>query len=370
MIKVAFLLGSLNRGGTETLALDCFNHVEDTEFDLIGIHRNKGDLFNDFQQSKVELIQLKPRFLFDLVYLSKLRKAIKKNKIQIIHSHQFLDALYAKLACIGLSVKHVLTFHGFDFKYSKKAKFLLSLILKKTDLNLYVSNCLKNHYVNKFQLDLTKQKVVPNGIAWDKFENSQKSAIRQELEIESDTLLFGSVGNFVSGRNQLVLCKFIALLSNQDLKFKFIFVGSFDGKDKGVYQECIDFCTQNNLNDIVLFLGSRKDVPSILYEIDAFFYASQNDSFGIAVVEAISKAIPVFTNDWESMKEITKNGELAFLYKTDDEEDLFLTWDNYFKNKERFLAKINQNALEVKRKYDIKNHLNELNEIYNSLLKK
>lgn len=43
-MKVAYLFGSLNRGGTETLLLDICQNLKKTDFDAIGIYR-KGELW-------------------------------------------------------------------------------------------------------------------------------------------------------------------------------------------------------------------------------------------------------------------------------------------------------------------------------------
>ena len=89
-----------------------------------------------------------------------------------------------------------------------------------------------------------------------------------------------------------------------------------------MYDECVTYCQQNSLLDKVSFLGSRDDVPTILQQLDAFVYATDHDTFGIGVVEAMAVGIPVFVNDWEVMTEITDNGKFATLYKSKDEKDL------------------------------------------------
>ena len=43
-MKVAFFIGSLNRGGTETLVLDTFRRKEVLPYECILIYRSEGEL--------------------------------------------------------------------------------------------------------------------------------------------------------------------------------------------------------------------------------------------------------------------------------------------------------------------------------------
>jgi glycosyltransferase involved in cell wall biosynthesis len=114
----------------------------------------------------------------------------------------------------------------------------------------------------------------------------------------------------------------------------------------------------------VLFLGSRADVPGLLSQLDAFFYASDHDTFGISVIEAMATGIPVFVNDWEVMKEITENGERAILYRTKEEEDLFSKFSSCFESPEIYKKKARENAIWAIRTYGIKSHIEQLFGVY------
>ena len=50
-MKTAIVLGSLNRGGTETLMLDLCQNLKKKDFDAVGIYRKGGVLEQEFQQS-------------------------------------------------------------------------------------------------------------------------------------------------------------------------------------------------------------------------------------------------------------------------------------------------------------------------------
>src|SRR4051812_32344099 len=116
-MKIAFLLGSLNRGGTETLMLDSFLCAAEADFEMMGIYRKKGDLYGGFSSTGVQLYQLAPKSAFDLGYFVRLRKLLKGARVDIVHAQQPLDAFYAYIATAFTRIKIVQTVHG----YSKNA---------------------------------------------------------------------------------------------------------------------------------------------------------------------------------------------------------------------------------------------------------
>jgi len=385
-MRIAYLLGSLNRGGTETLLLDVFRNAGKSNLDAIGLYRKSGVLEKDFKESGLQIAKV--HSLNFIGYILQLRKQLLENNINIAHAQQPIDALYAWLACTGTGIKVFLTFHGYDFNESISGRWIIQFIIKRTDGNIFVSEAQLKHYQQKYHLKTENQQVVYNGISFNKLEVfdtlrtltnsisgidsihqiSASISLRDELQLSSDTLLLGSVGNFVPGRDQLTLCRFLKLLSQQDLNFHFVFVGKRTDSAPLLHDDCVHFCEQNNLSDRVSFLGSRNDVPAILHQLDAFLYASDHDTFGIAVVEAMAVGIPVFVNDWDVMSEITANGKYATLYKTRDEYDLLREFMLFLQNKAVYQTKANEASVFVRERYSIEKHIDELKKVYYKMI--
>jgi len=376
-MKIAYLLGSLNRGGTETLLLDVFRNAAANQLDAIAVYRKSGVFEPEFLASGVLTTKLPLRKNL-LSYFVCLRKLLIKNNINAVHAQQPLDALLALIATRGLDVKIILTLHGYDLQESRVGKMILSFILKRTDANIYVSNAQREYYQKKYRLDENKQRVVYNGISFRKFDGAlvstrgatlsrtpnKENMLRDELKLPPDTMLFGTVGNFLPGRDQLTICKFLKLLKKEDVSFHFVFVGKRVENSSDLYDDCVNYCRQNNLLENVSFLGSREDVPGILSQLDAFVYATDHDTFGIGVVEAMAVGIPVFVNDWVVMSEITDDGKYATIYKTKDEQDLLRHFLLFLQDKTDFLTKAANASSFVRQKYGIENHIEKLKQVY------
>ena len=59
-MKIAYMLGSLNRGGMETLLLDVFKNARIAEYSFIGIHRKGGNYQSEFYATQL-MEQCSPR---------------------------------------------------------------------------------------------------------------------------------------------------------------------------------------------------------------------------------------------------------------------------------------------------------------------
>jgi glycosyltransferase involved in cell wall biosynthesis len=120
----------------------------------------------------------------------------------------------------------------------------------------------------------------------------------------------------------------------------------------------------------VFFLGSRSDVPDLLQSWDAFLYATNHDTFGLALVEAMGVGLPIFVNDWSVMQEITRNGDLGQIYETGNVNSLFAKLEDFFNNQQLYNHKAIYNIDQVRILYGIEKHLSGLNDVYQQLITK
>lgn len=367
-MKIAYLLGSLNMGGTEILLLDNFRQAKYSSFELIGIYRNKGMLFDDFSKTGVRLFQISPKNRFDIFYILRLRRLLKREMIDVAHAQQPLDALYAYLACLGLKIKVALTIHGYDFRYKKLTKDILKFVFKRTDLNVFVSKSQQDYFSQKYSFNQEQSRVVYNGISFNKFDNYASESLRDEFGISLNCLLLGSVGNFNPARDQMTICRFLNLLNKHFQDFAFIFAGIQHPQEPDKYEKCVHYCDEHGLNSKVFFPGLRNDIPNFLSQLDAFIYSTDHDTFGLAIIEAMYSGTPVFVNNWEVMVEITGNGKHGIIYKTKDEIDLDKNFREFLICPEKYKANAKRDAEWVKETYSIQNHLKILFKVYKEIL--
>lgn len=367
--KIAFLLGSLNRGGTETLLLDVARNATKNELDAILIYRKTGALESDFKKSGLACMQIEKKGNI-IQYLLQLRKTLLLQNIRIAHAQQPIDALLALLACMFSPVKVVLSMHGYDFGGGSISNIMHAITLKLSNANCYVSNHQKNYYSSKYKLNGNKQFIVYNGIDMHKILHSDTpNDIYAELHISPATILMGMVGNFVKGRDPLTVCQALVLLHNEGIDFNFVFVGKASATQPEIFENCVSIIKQNGFLGKVHFLGTRNDVPSILKQLNAFVYSTDHDTFGIAVVEAMASGIPVFANDWPVMQEISNNGQYIHIYESKNAHDLANKLRPFIANASSYEAKAKEAAIYAQNTFSIEKHIANIKALYISISK-
>lgn len=279
----------------------------------------------------------------------------------------------------------VLTVHGMTLNLNYLSEFFMgqvdSNISEKTIRVLdrfflrkckicFESNAAKDFYMKEYHQYpdygdkkgglLVKSFVIHNGVYVPRILNAKPIDYNElnsyvmhypaeaDVSIPRGKLLLAMVGSFSSYalRDQMLVCKAIALLKERldTLPFAFLFVGrsTFEKDyhrvkeqeisdlypDRDEMSDCLRFCNEHNLNGDIFFMHPDIDVPSLLKTISGYVYASNQDTFGVSVVEAIISGLQVICSNTPVFKEITRNGELAAL--SDNTPEAFAEAINHF----------------------------------------
>lgn len=366
-MKVALFLGALNRGGAESLVCDVLRRGNSLPFDVCCLYRKEGDYSEEFHGTRAQFIKV-PRAGGMLRYLFALRKAVLKNHIDIVHAQTPSNALVCAFALLLTKVTIVTTFHGFPF--SDAPKLYRSLVYRRSRRIVCVSGYEKSVYEKKWNLPArNKLCVVYNGIDFSKLD-SPTSDSSSSIVTDKNVLNMIMVGSFRSGRSQYFVCEVANELRKKNIPFDLFFAGRREPSEPQRYDSCIEFCEKHGLTERVHFLGGRNDIPSLLRQMDLFIYASEHDTFGIAVLEAMASDLPVIVNDWAVIKEVSGDGKYATLYETNNLEDCLSKILAFIQKRATSSESLKEDYSRISKKirelYSIENHIHGLHGIYNS----
>ncbi len=321
-MKILHFLDTVNRGGAETLVLDVCRNAEKFGLNISFAHAGGGALETDFKHSNIRYFRLQRRLPFDLLLVSSLRKIINENKIDIIHTHQAVEALHALAATFGTKTKIVLTHHGIvpDRKNLLATRFLIPRVAH----NILVGNESKKNYEREFNFKFPPQtSIIYNGVDERRLQPSGAD-FRAELNLPNDAFLIGMIGNFYvePRKDQATICRALPLILKEMPNVHCIFAGKTVTGAGEKYYECVKICAENGISEKVHFLGGRADVPDILHALDVFINSSLAEGLPIAVNEAMLAGVPTVLSDIAPLLEASNNGEYAEIFNVGDESDL------------------------------------------------
>ena len=136
--------------------------------------------------------------------------------------------------------------------------------------------------------------VIHNGIDVDAFafDPRARAAIRAELGIGEDALVVGSVAAFLPAKNHAFLLRVFAEVARREPGARLLLVGS-GPLAEAVRQQVRDL----GLDENVLFLGRRSDVPELLAAMDRLLFPSLHEGFGLVALEAQASGLPCVLAD-------------------------------------------------------------------------
>jgi glycosyltransferase involved in cell wall biosynthesis len=368
-MKILHFLDTVNRGGAETLVLDVCRNAKKNGLDIAFAAAGGGALENDFESSGADFFRLQRRLPFDLFLANKLRGIILKNRFDIVHTHQAVDALHALAAAFGTKTKVVLTHHG--IVPDKKNLLTLKFVMPRVAHNIAVGRASKKTYETELHLRFPPHaSVIYNGVDERRLQPSGKD-FRAELDLSETSFLIGMVGNFYAEprKDQMTLCRALPKVFAEFPAAHCVFAGRIEAGAAAKYEECVRFCRENNIADRVHFLGGRSDVPDILAALDLFVCSSLKEGLPIAVNEAMLAGVPTVVSDIEPLLEASGDGEFAEVFPVKNAEVLSVNIVELLRD-QAARKNLSVRAYEyAKNNFSIEAHLSELKKLYESLTK-
>lgn len=135
--------------------------------------------------------------------------------------------------------------------------------------------------------------VLPNAIERERFryDPATRSRVREELKI-NDCFVVGHVGTLSTPKNHQFLLSVFAEIRRRQPNAVLLLVG------EGALRERLRTQAEElGIQNEVVFLGNRGDVPELLQAMDVFVFPSLHEGLPVSVVEAQAAGLPVLISD-------------------------------------------------------------------------
>ncbi|HEX8552435.1 MAG TPA: glycosyltransferase [Abditibacteriaceae bacterium] len=244
---------------------------------------------------------------FDFKTLVKLVRLIRREKVDIVHTHlttaSWVGALAGKAARVPV-LAHV---HAAD----KKTWF------QHADYLLAVSRGVKKHLIGQ-GVNAEKIAVVYYGLDLSKYPAPlPREEAKAALGISPDAKTVGIVASLQPRKGHAVLLDALEILAKRGVVIHALFAG--EGAQESELREQTKALA---LEHQVHFLGFRRDVRAVVSAFDVFCLPSFKEGLSIAVMEAMALRRPVVATTIAGMDEIVHNESTGLLVPPGDADSL------------------------------------------------
>lgn len=158
---------------------------------------------------------------------------------------------------------------------------------------------------NKIPRDIIR--ILRNAIDIEKylFNESVRQQYRQLLGVGNNYVI-GHIGRFSMQKNHDFLIEVFRVICKEIENARLLLIG--EGPLESRMREKVG---KLNLQDKVLFLGQRDDVPQLLQAMDLFCLPSNFEGLGIALIEAQASGLPCIVSDKVPREAIICNHTIA-----------------------------------------------------------
>lgn len=299
-IRILHVVGTMNRGGTETLIMELYRHIDRSKVQFDFLIYNYSDKPGAFDEEILSLggkiYNAKRRFYKGpIAFCKELKTFFKMHpEYSVIHAHQYAASGYilamAKKAlptCVTIAHSHI-AFVKTDFLRNLADSIGKKLLKKYAD---YAFGCSEDALYELFgkRSNQTNCFVINNAInpGKFKFDVQKRGYWREQFGAGANTLIIGNVARFTYQKNHEKIIETFHAVSKKNTDSLLVLIGE-GSRQEQMRQMVKEF----GIEEKVLFMGVRDDVQDIINAFDVFLMPSRYEGLGIVLVEAQANGLP------------------------------------------------------------------------------
>jgi len=239
--------------------------------------------------------------LIAFIRLINLLRRKKPDVVQTWMPHaDLLGGIAARLAGVT-SVVWGIRHTSLDQRLSKKTTIWIVKLLAKLSWRLpsRIAVCSKRA-VDLHQAigyDRSKMRFIPNGFNLEAYASQAEAALdlRSEWKVRPTTALIGTVGRYDPQKDHANLLQAVSILRDRNIFLRCVLVGSSLDSNNS---ELVSHINKLNLDEIILLLGGRTDIPAVMSALDIHVLPSAyGEAFPNVVAEAMACETPCVVTD-------------------------------------------------------------------------
>jgi N-acetyl-alpha-D-glucosaminyl L-malate synthase BshA len=275
--------------------------------------------FHEVEMMSYPLFEHQP---YTLALATKMATVAETENLDLLHVHYAIPhSISGILARESLKPKRYLpvitTLHGTDITLVGADRSYLPITrygIVQSEGVTAISHYLKEATKEIFHFDDIE--VIPNFICEHDYARHPVDELRKSLAPQGEPLLV-HVSNFRPVKRPVDCVEILARVLQKGITTRLVMVG--DGSERtnvehrarclGIYDKCV-------------FVGKQPNIVDYLSASDVLLLPSEQESFGLAALEAMACEVPVIASRVGGIPEVVTDGETGFLSEVGDVEKM------------------------------------------------
>ncbi len=328
-------------------------------------HFNQNVFYHEVDHEDYPLFEYPP---YDTALASTIVDVVQYQNLDLLHVHYAIPhaavAYMAKkiLLTQGRYVPVITTLHGTDITLVGSNRTFAPVVefsINKSDGVTAVSKSLREDTLRLFNIQ-REVRVIYNFIDFERFRKTDKSHFKKIIAPDGERIV-AHTSNFRKVKRVEDVVRVFQRI-RQHMPAKLLMIG--DGPERPNAER---LCRQLGICSDVRFLGKQNAIEELLAICDLFIIPSENESFGLAALEAMACEVPVISSNSGGLPEINIHGVTGFLSEVGDVEGM-AHYAVRLLSDEALHRQFQKNALEQARKFDLNLILPQYEAYYEEIL--
>jgi glycosyltransferase involved in cell wall biosynthesis len=380
MKYICFLSHSSELNGAELNLLQILERIDKQKFKPFLIVPQEGLLFDEAKKVGIEAEVFPSKWwltergkmwkqplawIWNIRAVLGLARWIKNQRIDLVFSNSSASSIGA-LSAKRTNVPHVWYIHEI---LGGETPQLIYIFGQKT-LARKIVRCSRRVLVNslateEFFEEKSNVQLVYNGIQPQPEERPETQGSDYRWGLDDQDVVFGMVGKICEEKGQREVIAALGMLG-KDQPWKLMIVG--EEKSKTYLAELVEICIAYDIEDRVIFTGYQRDVFDALHLMDCLIVASNAESFGRTIIEAMSVKTPVIAVKSGGIPEIISHGTNGFLLSSRKPEVIKEAIVSFLNDRKTYERTANMGYRTVQEKFHLSSQVQEIEKVLEDCL--
>ncbi len=291
----------------------------------------------------------------DPVTLVRLMRWLRRERIDIIHTHLSTASLLGSLAARGVGIPALATVHGLNTRTCYNYAHAI----------IAVSNAVRQHLVAQ-GMPAERISVIHNGVDLRAFARAEQGRdVRAEWGVPPGARLLVTVGRLAPAKGHADLLEAVARLAAEPRwgEMMLLVVGS------GALRAQLEAqAARLGLAERVIFVGFQRDVQPFVRAAEVFVLPSVQEGLSLSALEAMALGKPVVACRVGGTPEVVVDGETGLLVAPGRPRELARALEQLLSNPDQAAAMGAAGQRRVREAFDLEQMVTRIEERYRGLV--